>query len=131
MSLHVLDTDILTLYQLGHAEVVRRVLACPIADLAITVISVEEQLGGWYTQLRRTKKRDQLARVYQRLADNVASLSRFRILSFTEPAIARQEELKRAKLNIRKKDMCIAAIALDQGAVVVTATAPTSAACPT
>jgi hypothetical protein len=32
--------------------------------LAITVISVEEQLSGWYRRLRQAKKPEQLARVY-------------------------------------------------------------------
>ena len=45
MSLHVLDTDTLSLLQEGHATAVARVAACPPEDLAITVISVEEQLS--------------------------------------------------------------------------------------
>ena len=51
MSLHVLDTDTLSLLQDGHAAVVSRVAACLTANLAITVISVEEQLSGWYRRL--------------------------------------------------------------------------------
>jgi len=120
MSLYVLDTDTITLYQVGHSAVVRRVQAQSVADIAITVISVEEQLGGWYTRLRRTKKADELARVYQRLADNVNLLGRFRILSFTEPAIRRRDDLKRAQLNVGAKDLAIAATVLEQGAVLVT-----------
>src|SRR5437016_785486 len=100
MSLYILDTDILTLFQMGHPKVVARVLSHSISELAVTVISVEEQLGGWYTRLRQAKKSSQLAQVYQRLADNVQSLTGFRILSFTEPAITRFEGLKRSKLNV-------------------------------
>lgn len=47
-ELHVLDTDILTLLQDGAPAVVSRVASYPSEDLAITVISVEEQLSGWY-----------------------------------------------------------------------------------
>src|SRR5881628_2698290 len=61
MSLYVLDTDIMTLYQYGHPRVAQHVLARPVAQLAIAVISVEEELTGWYTKLRRVRKRDQLA----------------------------------------------------------------------
>jgi tRNA(fMet)-specific endonuclease VapC len=46
MTLYVLDTDILTLYQHGHPRVVQHVLAHPLVHLAITVISVEEELRG-------------------------------------------------------------------------------------
>ena len=57
MSLHILDTDTLTLYQTGHAQVVRRVLEHPLAELAVTVVSVEEQLGGWYTRYVGRRRR--------------------------------------------------------------------------
>jgi hypothetical protein len=46
MRLHILDTDTLSLLQEGQAAVVARVSACVAQDLAITVISVEEQLSG-------------------------------------------------------------------------------------
>ncbi len=41
MSLFVLDTDTLVLFQEGHAEACRRLLSQPIDQLAVTVISVE------------------------------------------------------------------------------------------
>jgi hypothetical protein len=44
MSLYILDTDTLSLLQEGQAAVLKRVAACAAEDLAITVISVEEQL---------------------------------------------------------------------------------------
>jgi hypothetical protein len=42
MSLYALDTDIMTLYQYGHPRVVQQVLAHPVTELAITIISIEE-----------------------------------------------------------------------------------------
>jgi tRNA(fMet)-specific endonuclease VapC len=48
MSLYVLDTDTLSLYRHGHAAVVQHTLTHPPEVLAITVITVEEQLSGWY-----------------------------------------------------------------------------------
>jgi len=120
MSLHALDTDILTLYQNGHSAVRQHVGRRGPGELAITVISVEEQLSGWYRRLRQAKKPDQLARIYQRLATTVASLAGLPILSFTEPAISRYDGLRALKLNIRKMDLRIAAIALEHGAVLVT-----------
>jgi tRNA(fMet)-specific endonuclease VapC len=46
MTLYVLDTDTLTLYQHGHAVLQQRIAALGQGELAITVISVEEQLSG-------------------------------------------------------------------------------------
>ena len=59
MTLYVLDTDILTLYQSGESTVVGHVQGHPANQLAVSIISVEEQLSGWYTQVRRAKNRDQ------------------------------------------------------------------------
>src|SRR4051794_37153956 len=98
MIRYLLDTDILTLFQLGHPVVCQRVGQHPSSDLAVS-ISVEEQLSGWYTLLRQTKKRDELAQAYQRFTEHVQFLSRLQILSFTEPAMDRLEKLKAQKLE--------------------------------
>ncbi len=120
MNLVVLDTDVLTLYQLGDPIVVRRAQGVALPGLAVSVISVEEELTGWYTQLRRARKRDQLARIYQRLTDAVRFLARFQILSFTEPAIDQYDQLRAVHRRLSKNDLRIAAIVLDKGAVLAT-----------
>jgi tRNA(fMet)-specific endonuclease VapC len=120
MSLYVLDTDILSLYQHGHAQVVQQVTAHPLTELAITVITVEEQLSGWYTVLRKAKKPDELAAAYQRLAATIPLLARFPILTFDEPAILEYEQLAALKLKVRKMDLRIAAIVRKTGAILVT-----------
>jgi tRNA(fMet)-specific endonuclease VapC len=118
--MYILDTDMLTLFQEGHAAVLRQVAAHPANELAITVLSVEEQLSGWYTRLRRAKNPKQLAMAYERLATNVRFLSGLQILNFDEPAIGRYEGLGKLKLKIRKMDLRIAAVVLERDAVVVT-----------
>jgi tRNA(fMet)-specific endonuclease VapC len=114
------DTDMLTLYEEGHPEVCRNVAAHHPDDLGTTIISVEEQLFGWFTMLRRAKDRKASARIYQRMTDTVTFLARMQISSFTEPAIARYEALQAMKLNIGGKDLRIAAIVLEEGAILVT-----------
>ena len=64
MTPYILDTDMLSLFQQGHPKVLQQCRARPPADLAITVISVEEQLSGWYTALRKARRPDDLARAY-------------------------------------------------------------------
>jgi tRNA(fMet)-specific endonuclease VapC len=53
MSLYVLDTDILSLLQRGDPVLEAAVKAHDPDDLAVTIISVEEQLSGWYSKLRQ------------------------------------------------------------------------------
>jgi tRNA(fMet)-specific endonuclease VapC len=120
MSLYVLDTDILTLDRQGHALVHQRISSHPPAELAITVISVEEVLSGWYTLLRRARQPPQLARGYRELIDSIEYLSRWHILAFPEPAIARYDQLQAAKIQVRRMDLRIAAITLENGGILVT-----------
>src|SRR5205085_5775091 len=79
-----------------------------------------EQLTGWYSKLRRAKSVGETAAAYQHLTGSVHALSRLQILTFSEPAILRFQDLERLKLNIDRMDLRIAAIVLEQGAVLVT-----------
>jgi tRNA(fMet)-specific endonuclease VapC len=120
MSLFVLDTDVMMLYQHRHPVVSQHIAAHPPHELAITVITVEEQVTGRYTVLRRPRTRSQLATAYAQLAETVHSLGTVAILPFPEPAILRYEYLKSLKLQVGSKDLCIAAIVLENGAILVT-----------
>ena len=120
MIRYVLDTDMLTLLRNGHAAVSRNVAAHPLDELAVTVITVEEVLAGWYSRLRQAKRPDQLARAYERLRDSVIFLNRFEILTYTVPAIARAAQLRQQRLKIGTMDLRLAAIVLEQGATLVT-----------
>ena len=120
MNLFVLDTDILTLFQRNHATVVANVARHSPSDIAVSVVTVEEQLSGWYAQLRQAKRPDRLAWAYRNLAATIRFLSRIRILDYEETAIHRCEALKRLRLKVRKMDLQIAATALEHGATVVT-----------
>jgi tRNA(fMet)-specific endonuclease VapC len=120
MNRYVLDTDVLTLYRHGHAILKHRIEDDPSLDLSITVMSVEEQLSGWYTMLRQFTQPPDLARAYQELVDSTQFLGGWEILSFTEPAIVRYDQLASLKLNVRKADLRIAAITLQHGGILIT-----------
>ena len=120
MSLFVLDTDILSHWQRGHAAVCARVSTHSPQELAITVVTVQEQLDGWHSRLNRAKDRKRTADLYRHLADTVRFLSRVRILDYSEAAIDRHDALRAQKLNVRKMDLRIAAIILECGGTLVT-----------
>jgi tRNA(fMet)-specific endonuclease VapC len=67
MSLWVLDIDMLTLWLHGQEAIAARVATPPPQQLTLTIITVEEILGGRYTQIRQARDDQQLARVYQAL----------------------------------------------------------------
>jgi tRNA(fMet)-specific endonuclease VapC len=120
MTPYILDTDTLSLLQQGHSRVSQQCGARPTGDLAITVISVEEQLSGWYTALRKARRPDHLAQVYARLASTVQFLAQWTILPFTTSAIARSQHLFGLRLNVRRMDLRIAAIVLEHGGTLAT-----------
>lgn len=122
MSLYLLDTDTLTLVRHHTPTVLTAISNATTAGHAvgITVISVEEQIDGWYKAIRTARTRPQMAQAYRSLAETVPVWARFPIVPMTESAINRFEQLVRLKLNIGRMDLRIAATALDAGATVVT-----------
>lgn len=120
MSLYVLDSDILSLLQAGNPQVVARVANCARGELATTVITVEEQLRGWFSLVRRAKKSAQVSFAYDQLARSVSDLSKTVILSFSETAITTFSRLRKAKLGVSGNDLRIAAIVLEYKATLIT-----------
>jgi len=120
MNLYVLDTDIMTLLRHHHARVCQNVASHPATELAVTVLTIEEQLSGWYRLLRTAKQPPQVVRAYQELADAVQFFGGGGILSYSAPAIGCYDRLKALKLTVRKTDLRIAAVTLEHSAVLVT-----------
>jgi tRNA(fMet)-specific endonuclease VapC len=120
MSLYVLDTDHLSLYRYGHPEVSAHIEATPADQLAVTIITIEEQLRAWYTQVRRARDRDRLARAYQGLFEVAETSKYIRVLPFTSHAVERYFDLRSQLPRLGKMDLAIAAIALEYDGIVVT-----------
>ena len=120
MNRYLLDTDTLTLLREGHRLVSERALAQPAGSVVTSVITVDEQISGWYTALRRAKTPERVSQTYDRLARTVVFLSQFPILSYSIDAISNYEQLLRQKLGVRANDLRIAAIALNNDDFIVT-----------
>jgi tRNA(fMet)-specific endonuclease VapC len=116
----VLDTDHLTLLRKGHTEVVARVAATPETNIAVTVISIEEQFRGWFTQVRKARDPERLARAYEGFYDVIDMIKLLPVLPFSRQAVNRYVDLKKALPRLDKQDLAIASIALDSPAVLVT-----------
>jgi tRNA(fMet)-specific endonuclease VapC len=120
MSLYVLDTDHLTLLRRGQAEVVRRVGEMPSSDIAITILSIEEQFRGWFTQVRKARDAARLARAYEGLWDVVEMARTLPVLPFSRAAVDRYAILKKSLPRVGRQDLAIASVALEFDATVVT-----------
>ena len=120
MIKYLLDTDTISLLQEKHPNVVRRVTETPREMLAITVITVEEQLSGWYTYLRQARTIRSQASAYEHLAKVASFVGGHNIVTLSESAIVQVKQFGRLKLGVRAMDLRIAAIALEMSATVVT-----------
>ncbi|MBI3758272.1 MAG: type II toxin-antitoxin system VapC family toxin [Deltaproteobacteria bacterium] len=110
MSLFILDTDHLTLLQHDHPAVKARVLAANPRDVGITLITIEEQLSGWYTKIRQAKKPKEIATAYAGFFETYETTRRLRVLPFSAMAGDRYLLLRKAHPRAGKMDLAIAAI---------------------
>jgi tRNA(fMet)-specific endonuclease VapC len=120
MSLWVLDTDVLTLWLRGREAISARVAATPPHQLAVTIITVEEILGGWYTQIRQSRNDQQLARAYEAFQQAVEFTRGIQLLPFDLPGIRRYRQLRTHNRRVGTNDLCIAAIVIEQQGTLVT-----------
>jgi tRNA(fMet)-specific endonuclease VapC len=120
MSLYLFDTDHLSLYQAGHARVLQNLMRHMQDQLALTVITIEEQLSGWQSALRKARDDVRRAEVYRRMALALEGLAGWVVLPLSLPAMVRHAHLLRQHLNVGSNDLKIAAIALDMGGKIVT-----------
>jgi tRNA(fMet)-specific endonuclease VapC len=120
MSLFILDTDHFTLYRFGQEAVTRRVETVSADQLAITIITIEEQLTGWYTQLRQARNAEKLTRAYEGLFQVTEAIRQVRVLPFRAAAVQGYLAFRKQLPRLGKLDLAIAAIVLEEGGVLVT-----------
>jgi len=120
VTLFVLDTDHLSLYQRGVEPLLSRLLSHPPDELAITIITIEEQLRGRLAQVRKASTTAQLSESYRWLGETVDQLSRLPTLYFDYSAAVVYERLLSQKVRIGTQDLRIAAIVLSKSAVLLT-----------
>ncbi len=121
MSLFLLDTDTLSLLEHQHPLVLQRVNSRAPADIALSAISVQEQIQGFLASLSRARNRQQVALAYDLLVTRLLPVwCRFPVLPFPETVILRFEQLHPLRLNVGLMDLRIASIALENNLTVVT-----------
>ena len=118
MSLYILDTDHVTLHQHDHPQVVARTRTCAPNELAITVVTVEEQMRGRLARIGRSGV--DLTVAYDQLRATADYFCDLIILPFDAEAQRRFQQLRAQKIRIGTLDLRIAAIVLSQDAVLIT-----------
>ncbi len=121
----VLDSDHLSILQ--HPESPQYERLTEAMDHSVdshfvtTVVSLEEQMRGWLAAINRARRVEDQPRYYARLAGIVDFYSRWQILAFDEAAADRFGTLREQGVRVGTMDLKIAAIAIGQDALLLSA----------
>ncbi len=96
-------------------------MALATEPLTIPVVAAEEGLKGWLATITKERLVRRQPKPYQKLAKLIRFFCGFTIVDFTDPAAAKFEELRKAKVRIGSQDLKIACIALVHDALLLTA----------
>jgi tRNA(fMet)-specific endonuclease VapC len=118
--IYLLDTDHVSLSQRGHPLVSARIQAAGPSQIAISVITVEEQLRGWLAAVRNATTPRARVTGYERLRMAVEYFASITLLDYTLQADALVTDLRRQGVRVGTQDLRIAAVALSHGATLVT-----------
>ena len=120
MTLWVLDTDCISLFQQGHPNLTQRISAVNPEEIAVTIITVEEQLRGRFHVIRQTHSSEKLVLAYARLRATLEYFQTICQLDFDRKAYDCYTELIRQKVRIGTQDLRIAAIVISRNSILVT-----------
>lgn len=120
MTLWILDTDHISLYQRGDLNVINRLSLANAKNLAVTVISLEEQMYGRLSEIKKATSAISLITAYSRLEITLDYFKSVQVLPFDQNAHTTFESLIRQKLRVGTQDLRIAVIALSVNGIVVT-----------
>ena len=120
MTLWILDTDHVSLFQTGHPSVISRIQSTDPTALAVTIVTLEEQMYGRLNQIRRAKSIEDLRAAYFNLNRTFAYFQTVNLLEFDLDATNCYQELSSQKIRVGTQDLKIGAIALSHQAVIVT-----------
>ena len=110
MTLWIFDTDHATLFGQGNPQIVQRVSAVNPKDIAITIVTFEEQMYGRLNRIRRAKSEDEVISAYANLRKTINYLTDFELLDFDRDAENYYREFLRQKIRVGTQDLRIAAI---------------------
>jgi tRNA(fMet)-specific endonuclease VapC len=120
----ILDSDHISFLQRPRSaeseRLLRRLADSTDRDIAVTVISVEEQMRGWLQVIARYREPMQQIAYYDKLIEFVRFFNDWTILPFHESSVQVFRDLRAAKIRISTNDLKIAASSLDQSALLLT-----------
>lgn len=116
----ILDTDHFTFLQQAHSAESSRLHEQAEIDVAVTIVSLEEQSRGWLAYIKKARGLDAQVDAYARPRRMHENFCRVRLLDFDDMAAVEYSRLKRTFPRAGSMDLKIAAIALAREATLLT-----------
>jgi tRNA(fMet)-specific endonuclease VapC len=89
--------------------------------IAVPIVAAEEQLRGWLAQIHRVRQPHDQIVPYIRLAKLIDFFREWQIVHWNEPAADTFVNLRKQRIRIGTQDLKIAAIALANDALLLSA----------
>jgi tRNA(fMet)-specific endonuclease VapC len=121
--MYLLDTDSLSI--LEHGGETARLLIAKLSileanELAVTIISYEEQMRGWLSYLARARSIQAQVEAYKRLKKQLENYCAISVIEFDERSAVEFQRLKKLYPRLGSMDLKIAAIAIANNAILLT-----------
>lgn len=118
----LLDTDVLSIVQRAAGPAYEQlVLRLDSADdeVAVSIVSFEEQMRGWLAYIARAKSSKQQIEGYTKLHALLDDFSTRPVLDFDQRAASEFERLLRLRLRVGTMDLRIASVAFAHHALLL------------
>ena len=113
--LSILDRDTIEAFNLG-----RRLASVPPEEVAVTIITYEEQMHGWFAVIAQAKTTPRQVEAYRKLRRFINQFSRINLIDYDAEAANQFEQIRQAKVRVGTKDLRIASICLANDAILLT-----------
>ncbi len=120
MIRYILDTDHLSLLDRQHPQLKKYLTSIRPDEIAITIITAEEQIRGRFARVRQFTSGQPLVDAYRQLRETINGLKTMTILDFDSASELIDQSLRKQKLKIKTQDRRIAAVALANNCILVT-----------
>jgi tRNA(fMet)-specific endonuclease VapC len=120
MSLWILDTDHISLWQTNHPVIPQKLAQIDPQDFAVTIVTLEEQMRGRLSEINSARSDAAVVAGYRHLQATEQFFGALNVLPFSDKAQELFQRLRKQRVRIGTRDLRIAAIALSVGGIIVT-----------
>jgi len=121
----LLDTDHVSVLQIPGSQrrtsLVARLTLAIDQSVAVSIVSVEEQMRGWLATIAKERQIDRQVKPYYELGRLFEFFQAFVVKPFDHAAAAIFSELRASKVRVASMDLKIASIAISSDCLLLTA----------